>query len=490
MKLSEILKNIEILKCSNINDPFIMGVKIDSRKVISGDLFVAISGFNIDGNKFVSDAIKKGAKVIVTERDLKLDRVECVMVKDARKALAQIAKVYYGNSDDKLKIIGVTGTNGKTTVSFLIKNILEKMDRKVSSIGTIEHNIAGKKIVAFNTTPESVDLHSFFKTIVDDSGEYVVMEVSSHAISLNRIYGIKYSVAIFTNLTQEHMDFHKNMEDYFIAKSRLFIDGLKHNGIAVINIDDEYGKRLRKIIMDKRSDVNIVTYGFSNNADVCPLEYEMSWQGIYAQIKSPWGDINIKSPMFGRFNVLNIMATLVSVTVLDFDINSLSSVFENVEGAVGRFEKIQSEQSFSVVIDYAHTPDALKKILESARELTKGNLILTFGCGGDRDKTKRPVMGQVAYDIADKIIVTSDNPRTEDPLSIIDDILKCANKPDDAIVEPDRKKAIEMALSFAKQDDCVVVAGKGHETYQQIGDVKYPFDDRAVVLESLKKVYA
>ena len=479
MKLSKLLRKIDVIEYQGERDPEISGIKLDSRKVVPGDIFVAVPGFKEDGYRFIQDAKDKGASAVVTKKQLNSSGIACVRVENPRKALALLAKEIYKSPDEELLLLGVTGTNGKTTTATLIRDILAGGSREVSIIGTIQHQIQGRTIKAENTTPEASDLYALFREALDGHGDSMVMEVSSHALALDRIAGMRFSAAVFTNLTHDHLDFHKNKEEYFQTKAKLFIEHLIHGGSAVINTDDEYGMRLVDMLRTCRPDIGIVTYGFSASADVHPLDYQVTWQGISLKLSCPWGKLDLESSVTGDFNVYNIMAAAAVALSCGLKPDVVIKAVKEFSGVEGRFEKIELGQPFTVVVDYAHTPDALERLLLNVRRLTAGRLIAVFGCGGDRDKEKRRVMGRIASDHADKVFITSDNPRSEKPEAIIEDILSGV-KSADVVAEPDREKAIEQSLNTARAGDSVVIAGKGHEKYQQIGSVKHPFCDRDV----------
>lgn len=487
MKLSKLMEKVDVMENPVIPDMEITGIKLDSRKVIPGDLFVAIPGFKEDGARFIQDAKTKGATAVVTEKKTPANHVPAILVRNARKSLGRIARTFYGNPDERLSLFGITGTNGKTTTAHLIWAILGKSGHRASLLGTIQHNILGRKVQAANTTPEAMDLYSFFKETLDQQGDSVVMEVSSHALSLNRVEGILFSVAVFTNLTHDHLDFHKNFEDYFQAKSKLFTEHGKPNSRAVINADDPYGMQLTAMLKMQRKDTQVTTFGMSKEADVHPLSCEMTWDGIRMELKTPWGNLSLQSPLSGTFNVSNIMAAASACLAYGIKPEAIASATQEFSQVPGRFETVRQGQNFAVVVDYAHTPDALERVLKSARALTKGKLLAVFGCGGDRDRKKRPIMGEIASRIADLAYVTSDNPRTENPDEIIKEILAGIKDKSKIKVESDRRKAIEAALAAAAKDDCVVIAGKGHEDYQIIGATKHPFNDREMAKEILAR---
>lgn len=480
MKLSDILSSInyEILQGNVEVD--VKKIQYDSRKVESNDVFFAISGFSVDGHNFVDKAIDKGATVIVVEKEVTLRQgVTYVKVDNGRRALAMAASNYYDNPSRKMKIIGITGTNGKTTSAFMIKGILEEAGYKVGLIGTIANYIGSREIHAERTTPESLELQELFNEMVSEKVDYCVMEVSSHSLELDRVYGIEFTEGIFTNLTQDHLDFHKTFENYFLAKSKLF----KMSKNSVINMDDEYGRRLENIISS-----GITTYSIENESMLKGENIDLESTGIKFKVKihEKLNDFEVSIP--GRFNVYNALgcigATLNEGVDIETIINGLSKVT-----VPGRCENLTLGRglNFQVIRDYSHTPDSLEKILENLRELTKGRLICVFGCGGDRDKTKRPIMGKIGTELSDIAIITSDNPRSEEPEAILKDIVAGVSTDNYKLIE-NRKEAIKEAMNIAKQDDVIVIAGKGHETYQVLKDKTIHFDEREIVLDLIEEL--
>jgi UDP-N-acetylmuramoyl-L-alanyl-D-glutamate--2,6-diaminopimelate ligase len=502
MKIQEVLKGVNLINAKGSMDIEISSVTYDSRMVDEGSLFVAIKGLKSDGHNFVREAIKKGAKTVVVEKglwggDLKSEirnpksEITYISVPDSRKALALISAEFYGHPSRKMSIIGITGTNGKTTTSYLINSILNVNGFKTGLIGTIDYRFDGEVIPSSHTTPESIDLQRFFKRVVDGGGRYCVMEVSSHSLELDRVYGTRFETGVFTNLTQDHLDFHGNLEKYFSAKARLFREyGLKD---AVINIDDPYGRRL---IKDTRAD-KILTYGIKEDADVKADGINLSTEGIKFTVNSPIGRLNIESRLLGMHNIYNILAS-VSTAILDgFSKESIIEGILSVDSVPGRLEGVNEGQDFTVLVDYAHTDDALKNVLSAARELPHNRIIVVFGCGGDRDRGKRPLMGRVAVGYSDFAIITSDNPRSEDPLKIIDEIEEGIKQwsvvsgqwsVDRRYIKiPDRREAIEFAINNSSKGDILIIAGKGHEDYQIFKDKKIHFDDREAAREAIRK---
>ena len=456
----------------------ISGVTSDSRKVKSGFVFVCIKGSLSDGHDYAKQALDKGASLIVCERDLGYDNQ--LIVEKTRPVYAQLCANWFGNPADKLKLVGITGTNGKTSVTYMLKCILEAAGHKVGLVGTIQNMIGDKVIAAKNTTPDAYELNSLFSLMVAEGCSYAIMEASSHALDQNRISDLNFETAIFTNLTQDHLDYHITMENYLEAKKKLFY----MCKTAVVNIDDPYSKQL----MDGL-ECEILTVSTGNDSTFsakginyrpASVEYELVSNELIQHIKVKTG---------GSFTVYNSMSALVAAVSLGVSAKTAADAILNLEGVKGRAEVVPTERDFTVIIDYAHTPDGLKNILSTFKDCKKNRLIVLFGCGGDRDKTKRPMMGKVAVYNADYVIVTSDNPRSEEPSSIIDDILvgtQGTNKPVKVI--ENRIDAINYAISIAQTDDIIVLAGKGHETYQILKDGTIHLDEREVVKEALKRL--
>lgn len=482
MLLQELLKNVNYEIISGENDIIIENVRYDNRKVNNGDLFVCVKGFNIDGHSFAKDAIKKGATAIIIEDDIDiLEDITIIKVKDTRKALAEISSNFFKEPKNKLKLIGITGTNGKTTSAFIIKSILEKAGEKVGLIGTIANYIGHKKVDAVRTTPESFELHELFAEMVNQDVEYCVMEVSSHSLDLDRVYGVEFSSAIFTNLTRDHLDFHKTFENYYNAKFKLF----ERSKVSIVNVDDEYGDRvvedLNKINSEK------LTFSINKSSDFKAFEIKMNENGSEFKLNINGNIENFKINIPGEYNIHNAIGAILSAYKLGIDINSIKNGINDIV-IPGRCEMVAKDRNldYSIIIDYAHTPDGLENILKTIKGFAKGRIITVVGCGGDRDKVKRPQMGKIACDMSDIAIITSDNPRSEEPMSIIEDIINpLTNK--NFEVEESRYKAIEKAMEIARKDDVVLIAGKGHETYQILKNETIDFDERKVVYEILDK---
>jgi UDP-N-acetylmuramoyl-L-alanyl-D-glutamate--2,6-diaminopimelate ligase len=458
-------------------------LEYDSRMIEKDDMFFAITGFEQDGHKFINSAIKKGAVACVLERKGNYPLKTQVIVKNTREALALLSALYYDNPSYKMKVIGITGTNGKTTITYMLKSIWENSGEKTGLIGTIAHFIGEKRVQALNTTPESLDLQRMLSGMLKKKVSSVAMEVSSHSLVLGRVKMIDFDVAVFTNLNPEHLDFHKNMKSYKEAKGILF-QSLKEDAYAVINIDDpewEYFYRITK--------ANRATYSFKNkNADFY-LKNSLPYNSGYKlDISTPSGHLEIDLKVLGEVNIYNALASIASAFVTGTSLEKIKKGLENFSGVKGRLEQVDLGQEFKVIIDYAHTPFAFENLLQTVNKMTKGKIIFVFGCGGDRDRAKRGPMGRIASQFSDHLILTTDNPRSEDPENIIQEILNGVADKSKIEVILDRKEAIISALKMAKKDDMVVLAGKGHETYQVIGKEKLHFSEREIVEEELKRL--
>ena len=479
MDLGKIMENIDFNLINGNIDIEIKEIQYDSRKVKAGDVFFCIEGYNVDGHKYIQNAINNGAVAVVCQKNIEKHlNVTVIKTKDCRKALALSAANYYGHPSRTMKMIGVTGTNGKTTSAFMIKAILEQQGFKVGLIGTIANYIGEKKIHTERTTPESLELHELFRQMVDSKVDYCVMEVSSHSLSLDRVCGIEFNDSIFTNLTQDHLDFHKTFENYFNAKLKLF----KYSKNSIINIDDLYGAKAYSLITRSK-----LSYGLNNNADIVATDIKMHSRGSKFAIKYKDNYFEIELSIPGNYNVYNALGSIAVCLNQGVDLKSIKLALQNVQ-VPGRCELVKTDFNlgFEIILDYAHTPDGLENILETVREFTKGRLIGVFGCGGDRDKTKRAIMGKIGTDLCDISIITSDNPRTEDPMLIIKDVVSGIEKQNFEIIE-NRREAIKRAIDIARQDDVIVIAGKGHEDYQVLKDKTIHFDEREVVSEILKE---
>lgn len=475
MKLSKLLTNIPHPEISDIIE--ISSVCYDSRKAQKDSLFVCIKGYATDGHKYIESAVKNGAVAVVVEDDCDTFGAIKIKVSDSRKALAEIGARFYNNPADSLKIIGVTGTNGKTTTTTLIKHILEYDGKKVGLIGTNGNMIGDRFLPTERTTPESLELHELFAQMADEGIEYVVMEVSSHSLYLKRVHGITFEAAVFTNLTQDHLDFHETMENYKNAKKILF----KNCKNAVVNVDDSAGAEIAE-------ENKCFTYSIDAPSDLKAENIKISPRGVIFDAKTQSDTISARFSTPGRFSVYNALASLGAAHVLGISAKKATDALLLAKGVSGRCETLFTNTDYTVIIDYAHTPDGLQNILSTAREFAKARIITLFGCGGDRDNTKRPIMGEIAGKLSDFLIVTSDNPRTENPLAIIKEIEPGVIKSgcDYKIVE-NRREAISYGLSIAQKDDILILAGKGHETYQILGTEKIHFDEREVINEILNE---
>jgi UDP-N-acetylmuramoyl-L-alanyl-D-glutamate--2,6-diaminopimelate ligase len=485
IKLKSILNGIQYKAHKNISGVIVKRVTNDSRKVERGDLFLALTGYSVDGYKFIDEAVKRGARVIISERDFAAkDNVIKVLVKDARSAAPLIAANFYRNPSKKLKIVGVTGTNGKTTITYIIENILKAAKIPTGVIGTINYRIGQRKMPARNTTPGPFELQALFGKMLKMGVEDVVMEVSSHSLDQGRVDHLLFDVGIFTNITKEHLDYHKTIDKYFDAKARLF-HKLKKNGVAVLNNDDSMVASLKRRI---KSD--LITYGLNHRSDVMAHNIRFSVDSSIFTIKTFKGSFEVKTKLIGKHNVSNILASAAAAIALRIPLDIIKRGVESLGAVPGRLEIIDAGQPFKVFVDYAHTEDALYNVLSLLREIVPDRKIITvFGCGGNRDSLKRPLMGAVACKFSDKVILTSDNPRFEDPFGIIAQIesgIKGEFLNYDIVEE--RQDAIHRALKLARQGDVVVIAGKGHEKYQIIKDRMIPFDDCHVARSALKTI--
>jgi UDP-N-acetylmuramoyl-L-alanyl-D-glutamate--2,6-diaminopimelate ligase len=457
-------------------DVEVSGLAYDSRQAAPGTLFFCVSGFERDGHEFAPQAVERGAAALVVQRPLALGVPELV-VDDVRAAMAPAAARFHGDPTARLRVTGITGTNGKTTTAWLVRHLLEWAGTQTGLLGTVSSVIGGREEPVVRTTPEAIDLQATFAGMLAAGDAACAMEVSSHALDLHRADAIHWAVAVFTNLTQDHLDFHGTMEEYFQAKRRLFA---ARPGAAVVNVDDEYGRRLADEFPAA------VTFGLRGDAGWRAIDLHSDLHGSRYRVLAPGGEAELRSPLPGRFNVYNALGALAAVDALGVGLAESAAALERFRAVPGRFEPVQEGQDFAVLVDYAHTPDSLENVLASARELTKGRVIVVFGAGGDRDRTKRPLMGEIAVRLADVVVVTSDNPRSEDPEAIIGDIVSGAGGEVEVLV--DRREAIGRAVELASPGDVVVVAGKGHEQGQEFeGGRKVPFDDVSVVREALAR---
>ena len=479
MKLRQLLQGLNPLEMTADPNVEILDVTSDSRQVRPGSLFVAVTGFAADGNRFIPMAMEKGAAVVVTAKKPEQD-IPYVLVESDRYALAILGTNFYGCPAQSMTMIGVTGTNGKTSTTWLLKQVLQKAKQaKVGLIGTMENHIGDEILETERTTPESIELQALFARMRDAGCSYVVMEVSSHALSLDRVAGIHFDVAAFTNLTEDHLDFHKTMEEYCDAKAILF----SRCGKAVVNGDDAWAQRITKDCQVPVLATAVAGCGDLRAEDVQMMSDGIRFTAVYGQEKA-----EISVPIPGKFTVYNVLSVLGIALQLGIGLEEASGVLRQVAGVKGRVEVVPTPgKPYTVLIDYAHTPDGLENVLSSVRDFCKGRLIAVFGCGGDRDPIKRPIMGGIGVQIADIAIITSDNPRTEDPEAIIADIVQGVGDAKNYKIVADRQKAIHYAMDIAEKDDIIVLAGKGHETYQIVGHTKLHMDEREIVAEYLQK---
>ena len=459
----------------------------DSRQVTPKTLFVALRGVHTDGHHFLGDALDRGATVLVVEEfpvalQERVQQAGCTVVKvsNSRQAFGLLASAYYGHPERHLRLIGITGTNGKTTTSYIIESILQAAGKAVGVIGTVSYRIGTAVLPASHTTPDALELHHLLAQMVEASLDYAVMEVSSHALDQERVWGCRFEAAVFTNLSRDHYDYHGTAEAYFAAKARLFQDlpAVWH----ILNLDDAYGQRLLDM-----SRARLLTYGLEGEATCKPSAVHHGLDGIRFTLSTTKGQLEITSPLVGRHNVYNLLAGIAVAIALDIDAGAIMQGIAQLQRVPGRLERVDSGQDFAVFVDYAHTPDALEQVLQLVRAETTGRLITVFGCGGDRDPGKRPLMGQVATRLSDYTIITSDNPRTEEPQRIIDEIITGVQSAADYVALPDRQEAIAHAIAMAHPCDTVIIAGKGHEDYQILGQTRRHFDDCEVAQAALER---
>ncbi len=456
----------------------VSGLAYSSRDVRPGTLFFCVPGFTTDGHDFAPDAVERGAVALVCERPLGLGVPE-VVVDDARRAMGPAAARFFGDPTAELAVVGITGTNGKTTTAFLVRHLLEAGGRQTGLLGTVKRVIGGVEEEVERTTPEAIDLQADFRRMLDAGDRAVAMEVSSHALELGRAAGIRFASKVFTNLTQDHLDFHETMDAYFAAKRRLFDEP----GPAIVNADDEYGRRLAAELP------GALTFAIEHDADYRATGVSFDVNGARFSCATPDGPLELESRLPGLFNVQNVLAAVAVARMLGVEADTIQTALASFDRVPGRFEPVDEGQDFGVLVDYAHTPDSLENVLRAARELTEGRLHVVFGAGGDRDRGKRPLMGAAARAHGDRLIVTSDNPRSEDPDAIVDQVIEGAGP--DAEREVDRRRAIGLAIETAAPGDVVVIAGKGHEQGQEFeGGRKEPFDDVTVAREALRERYS
>jgi UDP-N-acetylmuramoyl-L-alanyl-D-glutamate--2,6-diaminopimelate ligase len=471
----------------------VTGIAYDSRKVAPGECFVAVAGYKQDGRRYIADALARGAALVVAEgADPLADQpTPRVLVPAAREALARLADAYWAHPSRALTLVGITGTNGKTTTSFLVEALLRAAGHRTGLIGTIQYRVGDQAVDASQTTPEAVELQALLARMRDGGITGAAMEVSSHALALSRVAGTEFDVAVFTNLTQDHLDFHGTLEEYARAKRRLFealAAGKKPRRAAVVNADDPAGAG-----MVRGLSLDTLRFGIRGASEIFPRKFTSGIDGIHMEVKTPRGELTITSPLVGEHNVMNLLGAVGVGVALEMPLATIGAALAAVTSVPGRFERVEAGQTFLVVVDYAHTPDALERVLTTARRLVPsgGRLAAVFGCGGDRDRGKRPIMGEIAARIADRVWVTSDNPRTESPEAIVAEVMvgvaRAGAGAGAHVAMPDRQAAIHDALGWARGGDVVVIAGKGHETYQIVGSSVLPFDDRAVARAFLER---
>ncbi len=486
MKLDELLTYLHDNLIILDENPTISSIEMDSREVKPGSLFICIKGYTVDGHDFAQKAVEKGAVAILAERELDV-AIPVVLVKDTKRAMAVLADIFYGQPTHFMHLIGVTGTNGKTTTTHIIENILKGANKKTGLIGTMYMKIGDQQREVKNTTPESLTLQKTFREMKDANVSHVVMEVSSHALHLGRIHGCDFNVAVFTNLTQDHLDYHKTMEAYKYAKGLLFAqlgNRFDHDQrkIAVLNEDEEASEEYKKMTSAK-----IITYGIDRNADIMAKQVTMTSKGTKFQLITPVGTRSVTIQMVGKFSVYNVLAAVAACLASSIELGTIVKAIESMEGVRGRFELVDGGQDYTVIVDYAHTPDSLENVLQTIKQFAEGQVYCIIGCGGDRDKTKRPLMAKIAVENSDEPIFTSDNPRSEDPEVILREM-------EEGVVGQhytsitNREKAIYHAIKKAKKGDVILIAGKGHETYQQVGTETFDFDDREIALKGIKEV--
>jgi len=507
MELTKLLEGVEISRISGETRREIEGIAYHSRQVKKGYLFAAIRGMEVDGHQFIGEAIKRGAEAVLLEQEREIGNRTMILVPNSRQALARISSNFYGNPSSLIKLIGITGTNGKTTTAYLMESILKKLGGAVGVIGTVNYRYGDKETPAPNTTPESLDLQRILWEMVKAGMTHVIVEVSSHGLDLDRVFGCEFDGVVFTNFTSEHLDYHKTLEHYFESKKKLFSNCLmrscKEGRFAVTNHDDPRGEKIIAGI-----DVPIIRYGLNPSCDITADQVYSSFEGLSCRVRTPQGNISVHSKLFGSFNLYNILAAVAAGIAMGVPLEILKEGVEKLEGVPGRFERVENNKGIHVIVDYAHKTDALERVLSGLRTILRdspqsdGKVITVFGCGGDRDRTKRPLMGEVAGRYSDLSILTSDNPRTEDPFAIMEEVEKGLKSiplgewhrgemgswrsRKGYLKIPDRREAIQTAIRLAQPQDTVLIAGKGHEDYQIIGKVRVPFDDRVEARRALE----
>ncbi|MED0674726.1 UDP-N-acetylmuramoyl-L-alanyl-D-glutamate--2,6-diaminopimelate ligase [Aneurinibacillus thermoaerophilus] len=488
MQLEQLLAPLALWRATGNVKTNITGIEVDSRKVKPGDLFICLPGFTVDGHDFAVKAVERGAVAVLAQREVSV-HVPVVYVPDTKRAMAVLADRFFGHPTQHMKIIGVTGTNGKTTTTYLIERILGEAGHPTGIIGTIEMRLGDEVREVKNTTPEALDLQRAFRWMKDKGAEYAAIEVSSHALDMGRVRGVRFATGVFTNLTQDHLDYHKTMENYLQAKGLLFSQlGNEYDNermkYAVLNADDPASETFARI-----TPAQIITYGIRNAADVRARDILITANGTRLTIDTFVGSMTLTLRMIGNFNIYNALAATAACLVEGIPLEQIKATLEKVEGVRGRFERVDAGQDFTVIVDYAHTPDSLENVLKTIREFAEGKVYCIVGCGGDRDRTKRPIMASIAARYADVAVITSDNPRSEDPKAIIDEMV--AGLIADGVSEEryftrvDRREAIREAIHRAAPSDVVLIAGKGHETYQILKDKTIHFDDKEEAYQAI-----
>ncbi|QFY74889.1 UDP-N-acetylmuramoyl-L-alanyl-D-glutamate--2,6-diaminopimelate ligase [Priestia megaterium] len=463
----------------------ITSIEMDSREVKPGALFICIDGYTVDGHSFAQMAVEKGAVAILAEKPVDVE-VPVVRVKSTKRAMAVLADAFYNQPTQKMHLIGVTGTNGKTTITHLIEHIFKSQHKKTGLIGTIEIRIGDTSYDVKNTTPESLTLQKTFNQMVEENVEVAMMEVSSHALDLGRVHGCDFDVAVFSNLTQDHLDYHHTMEDYRRAKGLLFAqlgNAYNHNRpkFAVLNVDDAATEEYIK-----NTAATVITYGIDRESDIRATNIQITNSGTTFDLTTPTETVSVEMKLIGKFSVYNVLAATAACLVSGLPLSVIVEEIKVLEGVSGRFEVVDAQQDFTVIVDYAHTPDSLENVLKTVKEFAKRNIYVIVGCGGDRDRTKRPIMARIAAEYSTQAILTSDNPRSEDPLAILKDMEEGLDT-DNYVTIADRAEAIRYAVETAHADDVIVIAGKGHETYQIIGKKVFDFDDREVARKMIEE---
>ncbi|WP_227935985.1 UDP-N-acetylmuramoyl-L-alanyl-D-glutamate--2,6-diaminopimelate ligase [Alkalihalobacillus deserti] len=482
MKLQELLKPLRFQHNIIKENPNVSSLEMDSRNVKNGTVFICIQGYTVDGHDFAIQAEKQGAVAIIAERPLSVS-IPVIIVKDTKRIMAKLACHFYDNPTKKLHLIGVTGTNGKTTVTHLIEKIMQDASKKTGLIGTMYTKIGDTEQETRNTTPESLPLQGLFKEMVEAQVDTVMMEVSSHALHMGRVRGCDFNVAVFTNLTQDHLDYHQSMEAYLFAKGLLFaqLGNTFSDKVAILNADDPASLELSRL-----TTVDVVTYGINELADIKAENIIITPSGTKFDMIAFGKRETISMNLIGLFSVYNALAATAASLVSNVPLSTIKESLQQIQGVAGRFETVDEGQDFTVIVDYAHTSDSLENVLKTCKEFAQKQIIAIVGCGGDRDKTKRPIMAKIAVDYADRAIFTSDNPRSEDPEQIIKDMTAGVNEGEYVMIL-DREKAIKQAIKEANPDDIIVIAGKGHETYQDIGGKKHHFDDREIARLAIRE---